>query len=208
VKLKFKSSIFASIAIGAGIIVLLGYFIKIPFLLDMRAVLLQWALVLTAVTLFIGIINLFRVHLRKIRSGEKGSVYSLVLILSLLFTLVISGLFGPVANWSLWIFDSILVPIEASLMAILAVALVYAAARLFYKRANPFTLIFTATVVFILISTFTLPDFEIPGLSGLRDLITRIFLIAGARGILLGVALGTIATGLRILMGADRPYGE
>jgi hypothetical protein len=24
---------------------------------------------------------------------------------------------------------------------------------------------------------------------------------------LLGVALGTIATGLRILMGADRPYG-
>jgi hypothetical protein len=31
--------------------------------------------------------------------------------------------------------------------------------------------------------------------------------MAGARGILLGVALGTVATGLRILIGADRPYG-
>ena len=29
----------------------------------------------------------------------------------------------------------------------------------------------------------------------------------GARGILIGVALGTITTGLRILMGFDRPYG-
>jgi len=31
--------------------------------------------------------------------------------------------------------------------------------------------------------------------------------MAGIRGILMGVALGSIATGLRILMGADRPYG-
>ncbi len=30
---------------------------------------------------------------------------------------------------------------------------------------------------------------------------------AGARGILLGVALGSVTTGLRILMGVDRPYG-
>ena len=29
----------------------------------------------------------------------------------------------------------------------------------------------------------------------------------GARGILIGVALGTLTTGLRILFGADRPYG-
>jgi hypothetical protein len=176
--------------------------------MDMRAVLLQWALILTAVALLVGVLNLFGVHLRKIRSGEKGGFFSLVLLVSLLATLVISGLYGPTANWSLWIFNSILVPIEASLMAVLSIALVYAAARLFYKRVNLFTLIFAATVVFILISTFTLPGFEIPGLNHLRMLITSVLLVAGARGILLGVALGVIATGLRILMGTDRPYGE
>jgi hypothetical protein len=32
--------------------------------------------------------------------------------------------------------------------------------------------------------------------------------LAGVRGILLGVALGTIATGLRVLMGAERPYTD
>jgi hypothetical protein len=32
--------------------------------------------------------------------------------------------------------------------------------------------------------------------------------MASARGILLGVALGTVATGLRVLLGIDRPYSE
>ena len=44
-----------------------------------------------------------------------------------------------------------------------------------------------------------------------RDLIvlaTRTDTTAGARGILLGVALGTIATGLRLIAGMDRPYSE
>ncbi len=31
---------------------------------------------------------------------------------------------------------------------------------------------------------------------------------AGARGILLGVALGAIATAFRILLGMDRPYAQ
>jgi len=51
---------------------------------------------------------------------------------------------------------------------------------------------------------------ELPGLYGpqsLPSLLAGIPAVAGARGILFGVALGTVATGLRVLMGADRPYG-
>jgi hypothetical protein len=29
----------------------------------------------------------------------------------------------------------------------------------------------------------------------------------GARGLLIGIALGTLLTGLRVLFGVDRPYG-
>jgi hypothetical protein len=42
----------------------------------------------------------------------------------------------------------------------------------------------------------------------IKDWILNVPTLAGVRGILLGVALGTIATGLRILLGADRPYVE
>jgi hypothetical protein len=41
-----------------------------------------------------------------------------------------------------------------------------------------------------------------------KEWVLRVPVLAGARGILLGVALGIIATGLRVLLGADRPYAD
>jgi hypothetical protein len=40
-----------------------------------------------------------------------------------------------------------------------------------------------------------------------KDWILNVPSTAGVRGIIIGVALGTIATGVRVLMGLDRPYG-
>jgi len=45
-------------------------------------------------------------------------------------------------------------------------------------------------------------------LGELRAWLTQVWAVAGARGILLGVALGAAATGLRVIMGVDRPYGD
>jgi hypothetical protein len=92
-------------------------------------------------------------------------------------------------------------------MAILVVVLTYAAARMLGRRMNLFSLVFIITVLLVLIGTVSLPGVEIDLLRDLRSWIVQVAATAGARGILLGVALGTIATGLRVLMGADRPYG-
>jgi hypothetical protein len=43
-------------------------------------------------------------------------------------------------------------------------------------------------------------------LAELRSWIARVPAAAGARGLILGVALGIVATGLRVLAGVDRPY--
>jgi hypothetical protein len=41
----------------------------------------------------------------------------------------------------------------------------------------------------------------------LRPWVTEVLALGGARGILIGVTLGTLTTGLRVIFGADRPYG-
>ncbi len=91
-------------------------------------------------------------------------------------------------------------------MAVVVIALAYAAVRLFSRRMSVFTLIFLGTVLLVLVGMITLPFMPLPILNDLRSWITQVLAIGGARGILLGVALGTLATGLRVLMGADRTY--
>ena len=57
-----------------------------------------------------------------------------------------------------------------------------------------------------------LPDLTNPQIDQLRMWlwvwISQVPAVAGARGLLLGIALGAIATGLRVLLAIDRPYGE
>jgi len=97
-------------------------------------------------------------------------------------------------------------PIESSLMALLSIVLAYSCIRLLRRRANPFSIIFVATVLIVLLATGPLFGYNFPGLQELRSWIAQVPAVGGARGILLGVALGTIITGLRVIMGVDRPY--
>jgi hypothetical protein len=197
----------AVIVMAIGLVVLLGFFIDLPVLSFLRAVFLRWAVILAAVAMLVGLFNLAAVHWRKMGSRQPGSFYSAVLLISMVVTLVIGLFFGPTSTWSLWIFNYIQVPVESSLMAVLAVVLAYASARLLNRRINLFSIVFLATALLILVGTATIPGLEVPGLTELRAWITQVPAAGGARGILLGVALGTIATGLRVLIGTDRPYG-
>ena len=204
-----KISISAAIAIAFGGIVLAGYFIEAPLLVLIREVFLQYASIVLGIALLVGLGNLFSVHWRKVTSGEKNSAYSTILLVAFVVTVLVAGFFGPTASWSMWIFQYIQMPVETSLMAILVVVLTFASIRLVRRRMNWFTLVFLGTALLVLIGSAPLFGVELPllhGPNGLRALIAQVPAVAGARGILLGVALGTIATGLRVLMGVDRPY--
>lgn len=209
-ELVVKAPISAAVAIAIGLIVLLGYFTGVPLLVTLRNVFAQWAIIVAAVGLFVGIANLVTVHGRKVSQGEKGSGYSLLVLVALVLTVIVVGYLGPGAEWSLWIFEYIQLPIEMSLLALLAVVLVYAAARMLHRKMSPLTWVFIATVVIVLAGSVTWLGNEIPGLhgpDGLRSILVQVLGLAGGRGILIGVALGTAASGLRILLGSDRPYG-
>ncbi len=210
---KLHAPISTAIAIGVGIIVLAGYFI--PSVESIRFIFLRTGLVLAAVALLVGIINLISVHIRKLGGGDENSGYSLILLISLLVTLgvgitdmVQTYLFGqPNFRMTNWVFTNIQMPIETSLLAVTAVSLIYAAASILRKRMDINAVIFFFVVLLILLGSVAIPPATIPLLGGIRDWILRVPALGGARGLLLGIALGTITTGIRILMGTDRPYG-
>lgn len=202
-----KNPLYPAIAIGVGIVVLLGYFLQIDLLVNVRITFLEWATILIGVALLVGVANLFMVHWNRATSDHPNRYNSIALLVGLVLTLLIVGYFGPTDPISVWIFNYIQIPIEASLMALLSIVLIYAGVRLLRRKPNLLTIVFIATAVVILLMSGPLFGIDIPGLAELRIWIGKVPAVAGARGILLGISLGIIAAGLRILMGADRPYG-
>jgi hypothetical protein len=168
--------------------------------------LVSWAAIVTAFALFLGFANVVSVHWSRLRSEKPGAIYSVVLLLSLFGTLGL-GLGGPLSANSQFIFDYILQPLEATFFALLALFMATAAYRAFRVRSlESFFFVLFAVIVLlgqVPVSIYLWPEFPV-----IKDWVLNVPTLAGVRGILLGVALGVIATGLRVLMGADRPYSD
>jgi hypothetical protein len=209
------SILITAVAIAVGLLTLLGYFI--PPLNAIRTTLVGWAVILAAIAVFVGVINLLSVHVQKINLSQSGYGYSLVLLVSFLLTLIV-GIYSflfPANNLLFQVISAVQFPVEASLMAVLTVSLGLAAIRLLRRRNTFFSVVFFLSVLLFLalgsglvgwLGTNVLPSSAglVQNLVGFLDRLP----VAGARGILLGVALGSLATGLRILIGTDRPYGS
>ncbi|TAK10657.1 MAG: hypothetical protein EPO32_14480 [Anaerolineae bacterium] len=200
-----KSPVSISVALAGGWLILLAYIFDLDAL---RTQVLGWVVLVAAAGLLLGVLNLAAVHFGKLRSGTRNALYSFLLIISMFITFVVVATLGPGHEASQWIFTNIQLPVEASLMAVMAVTLVFAAARLLSRRTDLFAILFVVFAVITLAGSGPLLGFNIPLVGDvLRPWVTQVLAGAGARGILIGVSLGTIATGLRVLLAADKPYG-
>ncbi len=194
------------LAVLTGLIVLVGYFV--PALAGIQTILLSWTIILAGTATVVGVFNLISVHGNKITHREKGSVYSALLLFSLIATFIFGIGLGPDNPNMQMLVSAIIVPVESTLMALLAVTLLYASIRLLRRRTDLMSIIFLLTATLMLFASATLPFGEIGPLNNwVRPWVQQVLALGGTRGILIGVALGTLTTGLRVLFGADRPYG-
>jgi len=200
-----------AIAIAVGVFVLGAVFTSDPRLDALGTYLIDTAVIIAAFALFLGLINVLRVHARKIREHGPGRLYSFILLAAMLIVLAI-GLpplsdrpSGPSQPAVQWIFENIQVPIQASLSALLAFFVITAAYRLLRIRNFEAVLMLIVTLL-VLAGQVTVG--LLPILPDIQDWILAVPATAGVRGILLGVALGAILTGVRLLLGVERPYGD
>lgn len=194
-------------AISAGLIVLLGYFVSIAPLPDLRLLLTDWSIVIAGMAVLVGIFNLVAVHMEKIRTRQKGSAYGALLVLSLIITFGFGLLLGPDHPFMRAAVDAVIVPVEAALMAILAVTLIYASMRLLRRRMDAMSVLFLVAAIFFMLAMMPTPFGPFPG-NQFFLFVEGAVATGGMRGLLIGIALGTLLTGLRVLFSVDRPYGD
>jgi hypothetical protein len=192
-------------AILSGLIVLTGYFV--PALREVQQLLLNWAIILAGSAAIVGVFNLILVHAGRIQKKEKGGASSAVLLISLFGTLVFGLMLGPDHPDIRRLVATVIVPAESSLLALLAVSLIAGGVRLMRRSVNLMSIFFLVTAVLMLLASATLPFGEIGALTNwIRPWFQHVLAMGGARGILIGIAFGTLVTGLRVLIGAHRPY--
>jgi hypothetical protein len=198
------------VATVTGFFVLLDFFVEQPLIKVTSFLAVRWATVVIAFALMLGLVNVARVHLSRMRSRQPGWIYSAILLIALLATLI-WGIEGPASTRGRQIFQVWLRPLESTLFALIIFFIVTATYRAFRVRSFE-TFLFIVAAIFVLLGQATVVYLLPAGLSqslvAVKDLILDAPTLAGARGIMLGVALGTIATGLRVLMGIDRPYAD
>jgi hypothetical protein len=206
-----KRTLPTAVAIAIGIFVLTALFTSNPLLVVIGTYLIDTAVVIAAFALFLGLLNVLRVHARIIHSGQQNAAYSVVLLVAL-FTVLAFGLIptlgkpsGPTQPVVQWIFENVQVPIQASLAALIVFFIVTAAYRLLRMRSVEAAVMLIVALL-VLVGQVTVG--LLPVLPGIRDWIVNVAAMAGIRGILLGVALGAVLTSIRLFLGVERPYSD
>jgi hypothetical protein len=181
-------------------------FVGLLLIPSIAPLLLRWGMVIGSFALLAGIINLMRVHLN--RATKERNLYSLILVLAMWGVFLIGAL-DSIANSPITlsqIFQYVIAPLEAAFAALLAFVLLIAGGRLF-RQKTVWSLLFMFAAVFTLISTLPF-TFLGSTLANARVLFEATVVTAGVRGLLLGVAIGTVLVSIRLLFGVDQPYRQ
>lgn len=226
-KRLFFNYVPTALAMAFGIVTLAAFLV--PALAGLRALFVSWASVLAAFALIAGFLNVLGVHVGRVASQKHNWPYSVALLLGVFAVIgtVVADVWttrrldpgGPNLNW---LFENVIVQLETAVAALVVFFLAYAAYRALRRPAHVtegsaaaagrpawgIVLFLLAALVMLLRAVSFVTDTAVLGVQSFVGQLVDSVALGGARGLLIGVALGTIATGLRVLAGIDRPHSE
>lgn len=203
-----KKTIPILIAAAAALFILAALILGEP-LAGWLEIVLNWAVIVASAALLVAIATLILTHLRNIVRGKRGFIFSIILISTFLVSFIGALVFGVDNSAYLRWVAAIQLPLETSLLGLAALVMTAAALQIFRNRGwSLLTLTFgISALVFLVISLGLLQALNIPVLTTVINYLQRLPMI-GARGLLIGIGIGALLMGLRVVLGLERPWGE
>ena len=202
----------------AGLIVLIDFASAIPNVDPIARIIVDWAALLAALALLVGLLNVVAGHVVRVLRRQPDWGYSLLLLAAML-VVIVSGTLIPLRtpNGSFTlpqslveqpirdVFRAFYEPLAGSFLALLAFFSLSAALRALRRRtADALVIVIVALLVLALTA---LPQTQaLPALGASVGWVSDYVALAGARGLLIGAALGAVIAGIRVLLGFDQPF--
>lgn len=195
-----------------GIVCVIAFFIPHRPFGDLQQRFLVWYAIVAGFTMVLGLDSLIKYNAKKIQQRKKGWPYSFVLLFGLALVLV-TGFQSwfqydtPVELQSsfMWVYIHMIVPLQATMFALLAFFIASAAYRAFRARTFEATLLLIAAAIVMLgrVPVGKMIWDRIPDIS---DWLLNVPQLAAKRGIYIGAYLGGVVMSLRIILGIERTY--
>jgi hypothetical protein len=207
-----------------GLFMILSFFVPHQVVSVPSDFLQQGVIIVLAFSYFLGGANLLKINFDVIYKRQPGWQYTIVLIAAMLATVIIGaaegrGFLNPGMR-SKWIYDFIYSPMQSTMFSLLAFFIASAAFRAFRIRTVEAGLLAIAALI-VMIGRVPVGDAVVgwlthwsflPGwlheakISPIQEWIMQNPQNAAKRAILIGAALGVMATGLRVILGIERSY--
>ena len=198
-----------------GLFMILSFFVPHQVVSVPADFLQQSAIIIVAFGIVLGGANLLHVNLEAVVRRQPGWPYKLVLIAGLVVTVALGLIegrdFQAAGTRSTWIYDQVYSSMSSAMFALLAFFIASAAFRAFRIRTAEAALLAVAAFI-VMMGRVPLGGVLTAGLprelrvETLAQWILDVPQNAANRAILIGAALGVMATGLRVILGIERSY--
>ena len=200
----FKRTIPLAIVSVMALVLVVDYFIAIPVLDSLGSNLKDWGTLTAAFALFLGIANISRTHVLKVTRRSPKWWLSLwtILVMFVFFILGVVDLRAPAYVTWYTIIQSGIGTTTNSLLAFYIASAAYRALRI--KTGESAVLVVAA----VLAMMFNAPVGGTihPLLPGIGKWVLDVPNAAAFRGIILGIATGVIALGVRMILQIEKSY--
>ena len=200
-----------------GTVLVLQYFIPHTPFGTLNDVFSDWFSIIQATAIWLGVLNLVKVAGDKVYKRQKDWQFSLIIILSFLLITIVGFFFSGGRRFLdadtpfTWLYDNVYNPLVSMMFALLAFFVGSASYRAFRARNKEATVLLVAAFLVMLgrvplgdALTSWLPTWL--HMSNVASWIMNVPNLAGQRAIMIGIALGTVSTSLRMILGIERSY--
>jgi len=198
------------ISMVAGIFVLIGFFVPHPAIKTTYDDIQQWVIIVVAFTYVLGVANVLRINWTQVSRKEADWPFKIALIGGMLATIAIGFSEGSHylddGSKFTWIYNTFYSSMSATMFSLLAFFIASAAFRAFRVRTMEAFLLAVAAFI-LMLGRVPIGNVIHPALPEVADWLMEIPQNAAKRGILMGAALGVMATGFRIILGIEKTYG-
>lgn len=197
--MKLSTGLFA-VSLITGLILIAGVFIPGEAVREVNNILLDWIITLAGVAGLAGILNLLSVHSRRLKENKPEWAGSLVVLAGFTGMFIAGMLLKPGDGMFNRVAAAIILPVETSLLALLSITLTLAIIRAIRPGMSISSMLFiVSALVFLWAATGFVPFQNSPGIQNVLSFFNTLPL-GGARGLLLGIGLGSLTAGIRALI--------